>query len=97
VLFGSSLIRQDNEPGRQVRWYAHSGALLNVGLNWRRDLNCPTCRGEMRYVNSTGTADRRTALFEHDLEAAIPIPAIRKPFDAIAEGLIRKNSRDNWI
>ena len=47
----------------------------------------------MSCVNSTGTADRRAALFEHDLEAATPIPVIRKPFDAIAEGLIRKNSR----
>ena len=50
----------------------------------------------MSCVNSTGTADRRAALFEHDLEAATPIPVIRKPFDAIAEGLIRKNSRGDW-
>jgi len=95
VLFGAPLVRQDNEPGRQVRWYARSGAPLNVDvdLNWRQDLNFPTCIGETSCVNSTGTADRRTALFEHNLEAATPIPVIRKPFGAIAEGLVLENSR----
>jgi hypothetical protein len=47
----------------------------------------------MSCVNSTGTADHHTARFEHDLEGATPIPVTKKPFDAITEGLIRKNSR----
>jgi hypothetical protein len=51
----------------------------------------------MSCANFIETVDRRTALFEHNLEAATPIPVIRKPFDAIAEGLIRKNSRSDWI
>ena len=65
---------------------------LKVRLNWRRDLNCPACGGERSCLNSAGTADPRGALFEHYLEAATPIPVIRKPFDVLAEGLLCKES-----
>ena len=65
-------------------------------LDWRWDLNYPTYRGERRCVNSARTADPRAALFEHDLEAATPIPVIGRPFDALAEGLPSKNSRGDW-
>jgi hypothetical protein len=34
--------------------------------------------------------DPSSSLFEHDPEAATPIPEMRKPFDVLAEGLLLK-------
>jgi hypothetical protein len=56
-------------------------------LNVQREWSC---------VNSAGTADPRAALFEHDLEAATPIPLIKKPFDILTEGLLSEKSRGDW-
>ena len=35
--------------------------------------------------------------FEHDLRAVTVNPTMRKPFDVLAEGLLSKKSRGDWI
>ena len=42
-------------------------------------------------------SDHDAARFEHDLQTATPIPAMKKPFDLIAEGLFSQNSRGDRI
>jgi hypothetical protein len=86
--------RQRND-GSATDW--SQAARSTFQPDWRRDLNCPTCRAEKRCVNSAQTADLRAALFELNPEAATPVRAMRKPFGIPAEGLLSKNSRGDWI
>jgi hypothetical protein len=66
-------------------------------LNWRRDLNCPSFSSERSYITSLETSNLGDATFEQELRVVTLVPAIKMPFDILAEELISKNSRGDRI
>jgi hypothetical protein len=68
-------------------------ARIHLRPNWRRDLNYILANAERSFVDSPRKLDHRAALIERAHGAVTLVPATKKPFDVLAEGLVSENSR----
>jgi hypothetical protein len=65
--------------------------------NWRRDLNYAFSDTERSSVDLLERPLYRALRVEHTRRAVTPVPAMRKPFDVLAEGLLSEKNRDEKI
>ena len=70
---------------------------IRLGLNWRRDLNHALPIAERSFDDHSREFVHRAPLIEHAHRAVTLIPTTTKPFDVLAEGLLSKNSRGDWM
>src|SRR4029077_14144695 len=65
--------------------------------NWRRDLNYAFSDTARSSVDSLERSFYRAVRVEHARRAVTPVPTMRKPFDVLAEGLLSKKNRGDWL
>ena len=69
------------------------GRTIHLRPNWRRDLNHILCGDKRSFGDCLEPLVIPTQRVEHATQSVTSVPEIRKPFDALVEGIISKNSR----
>jgi hypothetical protein len=76
--------------------FTDRGFLPLICPDWLRDLNFVFSDDETSSVDSPELSFYWTLRVEQSRRAATLVPTTKKPFDALAEGPVSKNSRDGW-